>query len=288
MRLDLEWPSEHLALDLADGVVTVGGSPDDGIQLAGLPAALLTLTLEGPSMVVTARQTVKVGGVACPSHVPRLVLEGETVELPEGYRLHRPLERKTRQQVGTALVAKALLQGAPVPAAHSRAATLTCVTGVDVGTTYPLALAKTTIGRAAVDLRLRDRAVSRTHAQITRHGQDFIVESRASTNGLFVNGHAVRKARRLKTGDVLELGQTLLRFDGPEHVFDELTVSIAAEPVDAAEAAGPTLKLPTAGRPVSSEIDEPEAPLPSAEPWLIRAGVALAVLGLAATFAALR
>lgn len=56
-----------------------------------------------------------------------------------------------------------------------------------------------------------DTSVSRVHARLDRDGEDWILVDLGSTNGTFVNGQRVVEAR-LRAGDVIELGDTRLRF----------------------------------------------------------------------------
>jgi pSer/pThr/pTyr-binding forkhead associated (FHA) protein len=75
-----------------------------------------------------------------------------------------------------------------------------------------------TLGRdPANDIALDwDGEVSRAHAELEQvAGQWAISDDGLSRNGTFVNGHAVRGRRRLRDGDCLRLGRTLLAFCAP-------------------------------------------------------------------------
>jgi hypothetical protein len=72
----------------------------------------------------------------------------------------------------------------------------------------PLAGSTCNIGRAPDNhLVLSDPAVSRYHAVIRWSGDNLLVEDLGSSNGVFVNGEAV-KAARLYEGDVVVVGGT--------------------------------------------------------------------------------
>jgi hypothetical protein len=61
-----------------------------------------------------------------------------------------------------------------------------------------------------------DPEVSSLHAQIEIVGSECtLVDDGLSTNGSFVNGERVRGRRRLRDGDVLRLGQTMLLYRSP-------------------------------------------------------------------------
>jgi pSer/pThr/pTyr-binding forkhead associated (FHA) protein len=75
-----------------------------------------------------------------------------------------------------------------------------------------------TIGRhGECDVRLDwDAQVSGLHAELRRSaGHWLVVDDGLSRNGTFVNGERVLGQRRLRDGDQLELGQTLLIFRRP-------------------------------------------------------------------------
>jgi hypothetical protein len=202
------------------------------------------------------------------------------VELPEGMSL-KVLEpdESTGRQVGTVAVLKHLLTDTEEPP-PSRASALLCLTGADVGRTFPLAEASTDIGRGKeVSVRLRDMAVSRRHARIRHHEGAFLLEDLDSPNGVYLNGERVEAPSPLHEGDVIELGRTLLRFQAPLDApgTEPETASAPAE----APATNDTLAAP------SSE-DTPERPQVRWEGWLIGLGAALALAGLLATHALTR
>ena len=75
-----------------------------------------------------------------------------------------------------------------------------------------------TLGRdAANDLALPwDAEVSRVHAELERVGGEWAIsDDGLSRNGTYVNGQRVNGRRRLRDGDVLRLGRTLLTFSAP-------------------------------------------------------------------------
>lgn len=271
---------EHLGLptsfELPEGVHLLGGGAEDQVQLEGLPPGLLTLRIEGVRLMVEARHTFTVAGVMVPPEVPRLVLPGEAMGLPGGMSLRRlgpGPDAEAERQVGTMAVLKHLLQDTAEPLV-SRAASLQCVTGADVGRSFALAETHALLGRGLeAHVRLRDLAVSRHHARIRQHEGVFLLEDEDSPNGVYLNGQRVQGAQALQEGDVIELGRTVLRFQAP-----------ASEPEAEPE---PVL--------ASEPLPEPEGPTVSVEPepvrtrarWdgvLLGLGAALALVGLLAAF----
>ncbi|NTX13297.1 FHA domain-containing protein [Myxococcus sp. CA051A] len=286
MRFEFQHLGTTTPFELPEGHHLLGGGPDDHIRLESLPPKLLTLRIEGSQLMVEATRTFNVNGVLVPPGVSRLVLPGEVLGLPDTMLLSVLPEAPMERGLGTVAVLKGLLTGLDAPA-PSRAATLTCLTGLDVGRTHALAEARTRLGRGQeATLRLRDRAVSRSHACIL-HDEDegtFTLEDLGSPNGVFVNGQRVREQVPLSDGDVLELGRTLLRFQAP---LEELAPdSVASEPPsrppegivevptpdgEGAEAKGPSEARPTVRR-------------AHAEWWLIGLGGAAALAGLLVTY----
>jgi len=78
------------------------------------------------------------------------------------------------------------------------------------------------IGRAEeLEITIDHRSVSREHARLTCEGGRHRLVDRGSSNGVLVNGERVTDAE-LSTGDVIELGEVLVRFvaAGEAYVFD--------------------------------------------------------------------
>jgi pSer/pThr/pTyr-binding forkhead associated (FHA) protein len=63
-----------------------------------------------------------------------------------------------------------------------------------------------------------DAEVSRVHAELVRMGTEWVIyDDGLSHNGTFVNGDRIRGRRRLRAGDVIQVGGTLISMCGPEH-----------------------------------------------------------------------
>ena len=276
MLLEIIWDQETTPVDLANGMVQVGGSPTDDIHLKGLPHGLLRLTIEGERVTVTSIRAVRIGGALFPARVPRLLVPGEDLKLPNDVILRRAVDTQrleARRAAETAVVVKELLAGALGPE-QTRAATLTCVTGTDRGAVFPVAFTESIIGRGDdSDIRVRDRAASRRHACLQRQGRRYLLKDLSATNGVYLNGIRVRSARELTSGDVIELGQTMLRFDDPERAPEKLTSHSPAPPPRAAE-----------------DAFEPEPPSRhgTLDVALIGTGALLAVVGMVVTVLMLR
>jgi len=73
-----------------------------------------------------------------------------------------------------------------------------------------------TVGRgSAVALRLADPSASRLHLRLRLDGDGASAEDLDSRNGLRVNGARARGRCRIRSGDELEVGETVLRYQDP-------------------------------------------------------------------------
>ncbi|AGC44329.1 FHA domain-containing protein [Myxococcus stipitatus DSM 14675] len=262
MRFEFQHLGTTTPFELPEGHHLLGGGPEDHVRLEALPPNLLTLHIEGPRLMVEASRTFNVNGVLVPPGVSRLVLPGEVVGLPDTMALSVLPEVPTDRGLGTLAVLKGMLTGldAPTP---SRAATLTCLTGLDVGRTHALAESLTELGRGQeATLRLRDRSVSRNHARIHHDEGVFTLEDLGSPNGVYVNGQRVREQMPLTDGDVVELGRTLLRFQAPLEDPPETPATPESEPPAA----------------------PPKRRISRGEWWLVALGGTAALAGLVVTY----
>jgi len=67
-----------------------------------------------------------------------------------------------------------------------------------------------TVGRApGCGVRVEDAYTSNIHARLFRRDGSLWLEDLGSTNGTWVNGERVEKARRLGRGDLLQVGSTV-------------------------------------------------------------------------------
>jgi pSer/pThr/pTyr-binding forkhead associated (FHA) protein len=90
-----------------------------------------------------------------------------------------------------------------------------------------------TVGRSeAANISLGfDPEVSRVHAELERLGDDWTVaDDRLSRNGSFVNGERVVGRRRLRDGDALRFGDTLVLFRSPAQAGSEETATATDHP----------------------------------------------------------
>ncbi len=109
--------------------------------------------------------------------------------------------------------ASSKLTGAPpAPNAPRRAYALRFISGKYQGGEFPIYPEKPiVVGRSSdLDMVLVEDMVSRRHAKIAYAGDTITIEDLGSTNGTFVNGEKVKKAR-LKEGDRVLIGTSILK-----------------------------------------------------------------------------
>lgn len=94
-------------------------------------------------------------------------------------------------------------------------AALVVIYGEDLGRKYDLKAAEVVIGRSSkADICVDQESVSRNHAQITNTKKGVRIRDMGSTNGTFVNDHAVEDGgeQELRNGDLVKIGRTIFKF----------------------------------------------------------------------------
>jgi predicted component of type VI protein secretion system len=116
-------------------------------------------------------------------------------------------------------------------------------------TVVPFSAEELTLGRAAAGVawRLTDRNVSRRHARFSRQGPAVFVEDLGSLTGTWLNGERIAARRRVRPGDLVEIG--------------DYDLVVAAE---GHEAIGPGTPPPLPA--VTLPLGEPAVPAPAPRP----------------------
>jgi hypothetical protein len=111
-----------------------------------------------------------------------------------------------------------------------RNVTFLVLEGVDKGRVYRNLPIPVTVGREEGNaIRLNDERVSRFHAKVQTEDGDIILTDLESTNGTRVNGSTVQ-IRRLRAGDQVSIGRTLLLFGTMEEIEARRQGRAAATP----------------------------------------------------------
>jgi pSer/pThr/pTyr-binding forkhead associated (FHA) protein len=112
------------------------------------------------------------------------------------------------------------------------------------------------VGRSSeLDMVLVEDMVSRKHAKITASGDQIVIQDLGSTNGTFVNGEKIKKAR-LKEGDRILIGTSIIKLIAVDtsQVMDESAARAKLEQT------GQRRSVSGANKPMSGSIEE--IPLP--------------------------
>src|SRR3954452_22203896 len=97
----------------------------------------------------------------------------------------------------------------------------------------PLQGQTVSIGRASdCTIPIKDRYLSRRHAEIIAQSGAWFVKDLGSANGTYLNGSRVDRDSPLKTGDRIRLGDTEIVFVSTEHNTDKM-LAVAEAPVSA-------------------------------------------------------
>lgn len=92
------------------------------------------------------------------------------------------------------------------------------IQGPDKGQTFDLPTGDATIGRGSVHVRLGDGAASRHHARLFAHNGHLHLEDLGSSNGTYVNGVRIGKPIRVKQGDHIRVGKSILVYSEDEPI----------------------------------------------------------------------
>jgi hypothetical protein len=138
MKLILRQDRTSQPLELPPGRSTVGGAANDDVQIPNALGGLCTLTHDAGQCILESRYDLNISGSLSPARLPRLLLPGDVVDLGEiGLLELQPDSPKEPPSAPTAFVVKALM--APGAASTTLGAPkLICLTGKDLGRSYPL------------------------------------------------------------------------------------------------------------------------------------------------------
>jgi hypothetical protein len=198
-------------LPLAFGTHTVGSAPDATIRIDTLPPLAFGILLSDTGAIVTGAVSLVVGGVGLAPGVARYLRHGEPISLGQ---VVFTLDEEIPPPKDTRSFAREILFAARRNRASRSLPRVTWLTGMDLGKSLNLFHESTLIGRGSrCAIRLRDGFASREHARIVLVGSTASLLDLKSANGVEVNGREIIGATRLKGGEVLLIGGTLLGFD---------------------------------------------------------------------------
>lgn len=213
MKIRIDQNGETWVHEFLNGAIVLGGSPSDDIYIQGLPTSLLVMQMKGTQLIVIPREPIKIGGLLSPASKPRLVFTEEPLRLRRRLSI-RSLENteagaSPHAPPTTSALALHLLAGRQVSTPSDPG--VLCLTGTEMGRHHDLVNGMT-LGRGTdASIRLRDRSVSRTHASLHFTHRGCWISNLGGANGIFLNDRNIRRAAYLEDGDLVRLGQSLLR-----------------------------------------------------------------------------
>ena len=111
-------------------------------------------------------------------------------------------------------------------------ATLVVLQGPDKGRTYNTGDAPAILGRESEQVPISDRTVSRHHARLVPENGSWILEDLRSANGTYLNSTRVRAPVRLKHGDQIKIGSTVMTYKGDQSVSPAGRGAFARDMID--------------------------------------------------------
>ncbi len=122
---------------------------------------------------------------------------------------------------------------------------------------FPLNRDRIIIGReVSCDVMLNNNSVSRTHSEIVRLAEGYLLKDLGSRNGTFVNGQRIEETL-LQDGDTVTIGDVILKFEAPLQTEGIQPISTSAQE-DPTASPGVTISLSGTPSSPSDDDDEPE------------------------------
>src|SRR5512139_2619036 len=122
----------------------------------------------------------------------------------------------------------------PPPANQGKSFALRFISGKYQGGEFPLPIeGEIVIGRSSeLDMVLVEDMVSRRHAKITVTSGQIFIQDLGSTNGSFVNGEKIKRAR-LNEGDRILIGTSIIKLVATEGQGDVVEAKAQLEDISA-------------------------------------------------------
>ncbi len=218
-------PAASWTYEFEQARVAIGRGAGADVRLPDLAVSEHHATLEHRGEAWTLRDEgstngTRVNGVELVAQRARALSDGDAIELGSfilGFESGAVTSGVTSPERTASLARRMLrdLLGADSPAALPPR--IVVIEGPDVGLSLslPEPPASVVLGRGEeAALALADPDTSRAHCELVRDEDGVSLHDLASKNGVLVNGKPAR-TRRLKDGDTIHIGATLVRFQDP-------------------------------------------------------------------------
>ncbi|MEK6674510.1 MAG: ATP-binding protein [Planctomycetota bacterium] len=157
--------------------------------------------------------------------------------------------------------------------------TIFVIEGPDKGRSYDLPLEPVVIGRTSDQFPLSDFSTSRRHAELRAENGFWLLTDLDSSNGTYVNGQRVVQTTRLKHGDRIKVGGTVLAFSNMGHPDNSCKTDLIPDLIglDAGEDASFSSIVSTVDEPGQSVILQSPETADAVTAWTIMNKVAEAI-----------
>jgi len=218
-------PTAERAIELPDDTneVRIGRRPDLELPLpypalSGLHARVVRVDGHWQIEDLGSTNGTRVDGERLAAHQPRAIAPGAQIKLGQITLVFDGTVGAVAGAERTATIARRLVNDLFGTSSEVAMPSLAIVGGVPVRP--PLRLGATdrryVAGRGeSCDLQLVSEEISREHAEITRLWDGVVVSDLGSKNGVRVNDVVVSGRRRLRDGDLIQIGPATLRLSDP-------------------------------------------------------------------------
>ena len=212
----LQWNdcnNNNQSLDLGEETISIGRSKDNDIAILDkrISRYHAEITYDGQDHIINDLESIN-GVLINDVRIKNgeQLSNGTKIKIGPIQLTYRTLKHETKdllQQIRTTTIVVPDKQYLP----H-----LEVISGTQIGVIFELELDEITIGRSNVnnpsDFMLKDRAVSRPHAKITKLSDKYLITDLGSANGTILNGEQISEPILLSDKDAIEIGETEMIF----------------------------------------------------------------------------
>jgi pSer/pThr/pTyr-binding forkhead associated (FHA) protein len=259
---------QSITLDQPRVVIGRGAHVDVRLPSREVSAQHATIRAEGSDFVLLdegSTNGTRVNGAVVPRGRKKVLHAGDVIDIASfSLRVDLVIARPDPPERTASLARRLLLDALATADSASPAAQIIVQNGRLAGQEWPLAVSsRLVIGRGdGCDILLDDRDASRQHVEIVRDTDGVTARDLGSKNGFLLGGRAVTE-RKLRHGDEITVGRTVLRYHEPA---DELLRALEAGQDDVAPL------RPSAPPPATASPAPVAAPVATEEPPLLTTG----------------
>ncbi len=258
---------QSITLDQPRVVIGRGAHVDVRLPSREVSAQHATIRAEGSDFVLLdegSTNGTRVNGAVVPRGRKKVLHAGDVIDIASfSLRVDLVIARPDPPERTASLARRLLLDALATSDDASPVAQIIVLNGRLAGQEWPLAApSRLVVGRGdGCDILLDDRDASRQHIEVVRDADGVTARDLGSKNGFLLGGRAVTE-RKLRHGDEITVGRTVLRYHEPA---EELLRALEAGQDDVAplrpSAPPPATASPA---PVAAPVATEEPPAPAA------------------------